>query len=286
MSPLTPRVHEGDGSRLVAYDHGAHLASWTLDGEPVVWLSEQAVLDGTAAIRGGVPICFPWFGAGPQGDLSPSHGPVRTTRWRPTDTDGDEVWAWELGSERLGGHAAVERFAPFDLRYAVSLRPDASDRQSPTLHLRLAVTNPGEEQLRVEAALHTYLAVDDIAATRVLGLDRVDYLDKVGGGRRTQSGPVTFEGETDRVYDSGGGDGLLVVDGHRTIHVRPEGGTQTVVWNPWSEKAAAMRDLADDAWTGFVCVETAATAHRALTVLPGTTAHLSCSFTVRPHEIP
>jgi glucose-6-phosphate 1-epimerase len=282
MTTLTPRVHDADGSRLVAYDLGATLARWELDGDPVVWLSERAVLDGSAPLRGGIPLCFPWFAAGPDGQHSPSHGLVRTATWHPVDPADDEVWAWELTSSDVAGSPGAEHVpGPFALRYAVSLLP-AAGAPGRELRVALQVANPAEAPLRVEVALHTYLAVHDATATRVMGLDGVEYHDKVDGVRRTQRGPVALTGETDRVYDSGAESGLVVDDGVRQLHLRPRGATQTVVWNPWAERCAEVADLADDAWRSFVCVETAATGHRSLAVPPGGAATISCVVAVRP----
>lgn len=286
MTTLRPRVHESAGSRLVAYDHGAHLAEWTVDGEPVLWLSERAVLDGSAPIRGGIPICFPWFAAGPDGDLSPSHGPVRGVPWRPAPPADEDVWAWELTSGELAGAPGSQHLpGAFALRYAVSLRAGADPQDGPpdgpALGLALTVTNPADVPLRAEAALHTYLAVADVERARVVGLEDVGYWDKVHGRRGVQEGQVTLGAETDRVYDSPGRPGLLVLDGRREIGLHPTGATRTVVWNPWSDKAASMDDVAEGAWRRFLCVETAATGDGALVVPPGSATRLTCTVTVR-----
>jgi glucose-6-phosphate 1-epimerase len=276
-SPLTPRIHTSGRSRLVAYDFGAHLASWSVDGLPVVWLGERAVLEGSAPVRGGVPICFPWFAAGPDDDLSPSHGVVRTAVWRPVAVEGDEVWAWEITSDDVAGVPGAEHVpGPFLVRYAVSLR---GDEGAEALHLALRVTNTGPRDYRVEAALHTYLAVEDVRQVQILGLEGAEYLDKVTGRRKVQDGPVGLDGQTDRVYDRSGP--VVVADRATLVHheVRPEGAAQTVVWNPWSDKAATLTDLGDDEWLRFVCVETAARGERALTVPAGDTLEVSCLLT-------
>ncbi|GAA5162952.1 D-hexose-6-phosphate mutarotase [Ornithinimicrobium tianjinense] len=279
MTTLTPLVHERDGHRLVAYDHGAHLAEWRVDGHPVVWLSPHAVLDGSAAIRGGVPLCFPWFGAGPEGDRSPSHGLVRTVSWHQDETDGEEVWAWTLSSEELDGETGAEHLeGPFDLRYAVSLLPRSA--AGAFLRLELTVTNPSPVPLHVEAALHSYLAVADVRTVRVEGLDGAAYLDKVSGTRHVQDGDVTLHAETDRVYDTDAAAGLVVLDDGRALTVQPEGATQVVVWNPWETKAARMTDLPEDAWHRFVCVEAAATGCRGLVVQPLGSTRLACTIGV------
>lgn len=300
-TPLPPRTHTSGRSRLVAYDFGAHLAEWSVDGQRRIWLSEEAVLDGSAPIRGGVPICFPWFAAGPHDDLQPAHGVVRTARWRPVDPGPGEIWAWEIGAEDVTGQPGAEHVpGPFLARYAVSLRADGPAPGSAgegagagalgngqtgedALFLTLQVTNTGPQDYRVEAALHTYLAVADVRRVRLLGLEGAAYLDKVTGRREVQRGPVVLDGETDRVFDRSGP--VVVEDPAGSVHheVRPAGAAQTVVWNPWAEKAAAFSDLGDDEWTRFVCVETAARGERALMVPAGDTVEVSCGYG-RPHS--
>lgn len=287
MSELTPRTHDDGRSRLVAYDHGAHLASWEVDGAPVVWLSPRAVLDGSAAIRGGVPLCLPWFANGPDGTLRPSHGPARTTTWRLAPTRGpDEVWAWTLAAADLAGSPGAEHLpGPFEARYAVSLTASPG-APSPTLGLLLEVRNTGDRKYRLEGALHTYLAVPDATTAEVDGLDGAAYLDKVTGERHVQHGPVRLDGETDNVYDSPGRTGLVLRDGNtgsgRRVQLAPVGSTQTVVWNPGPERSAAMEDLGPEAWRSFVCVEAAATGDHGPTLAPGATWALGCRFTVHP----
>lgn len=283
MNLLNPRTVTQDGSTLEAYDFGAHLARWEVDGTPVLWCSPRARLDGSKAIRGGVPICFPWFGAGPSGDLSPSHGPVRTATWHQSDLRDGEVLAWRLGSEDLAGSPGAEHLpGPFELRYAVSLTD--GDR-SPTLGLALEVTGTGGEPIRVEAALHTYLGVGDVREVRIEGLDDCDYLDKVTGTREHQAGPVTLVDEIDRVYDRGEPVVVTDVAGRRAITLEPTGATQTVVWNPGPQKSAGIEDLGPDGWREFVCVETAATGDRALVVEPGRTVRIFCAISARSADL-
>lgn len=212
---LTPRVHEEGRSRLVAYDHGAHLASWELEKEPVVWLSPAAVLDGSTAIRGGVPICFPWFADGPDGEHSPGHGVVRTATWSPAPARDDEVWAWELQDTGVADARGAHQIpGPFHLRYAVRLSPGAPEG-SPALDLHLELHNPGSTAYTVEVALHTYLAVGDVERIRIEGLDGAHYLDKVTGRDEHQAGALGLTGETDRVYDRSG-----PVQVHDPVHAR------------------------------------------------------------------
>ncbi|MFK5645294.1 D-hexose-6-phosphate mutarotase [Ornithinimicrobium sp. LYQ121] len=277
MSALLPRLHVAGPSRLTAYDFGAHLAEWSVDGVPVVWCSEHAVVDGSAPIRGGVPLCFPWFAAGPEGDLSPSHGVVRTATWRPVAATGAEVWAWELTRDEVTDTEGAEHVpGDFQLRYAVSAPPGDTD----TLDLSLKVTNPGTEELRAEVALHTYLHVEDVRQVELLGLEDATYLDKVTGRQETQAGPVRITGETDRVYARSG---RVVVEDRaalRHLEVDPRGAAQTVVWNPWADKAARLTDLGDEEWLRFVCVETVACGDRAMRMPPGGTSEIGARITV------
>lgn len=277
MAALLPRLHVSGRSRLAAYDFGAHLAEWSVDGVPVVWVSEHAVLDGSAPVRGGVPLCFPWFAAGPEGDLSPSHGVVRTAPWRAASPKDDEVWAWELSrDEVLDAPGAEHVRGDFLLRYAVSLPPGEAD----ALDLSLTVTNPGSAELRAEVALHTYLHVEDVRQVELLGLEGASYLDKVTGRDEVQEGPVRITGETDRVYARSG---PVVVDDRaalRHLTVEPRGAAQTVVWNPWADKAAALDDLGDEEWLRFLCVETVSRGDSALRVRPGGTTEIGARLHV------
>ncbi|GGK75852.1 D-hexose-6-phosphate mutarotase [Ornithinimicrobium pekingense] len=274
--PLTPHLHASGRSRLVAYDFGAHLAEWSVDGVSRVWLSREAVLDGSSPVRGGVPICFPWFAGGPDGDLSPSHGLVRTAVWRPVPAEHDEVWAWEISSDDVAGAPGAEHVpGPFRARYAVSLRGAEGAEE---LHLALRVTNTGHRDYRAEAALHTYLAVEDVRQVQILGLEGAAYLDKVSGRREVQDGPIRLDGETDRIYDRAG---PVVVDDRAALghhEVRPVGAAQTVVWNPWDRKAADLPDLGDDEWLRFVCVETAARGEHALALAAGDTVEIAATL--------
>ena len=277
MSQLQPHTVSAGRSRLVAYDYGATLASWHLEDHEVIWLSPQAHLDGTSAIRGGVPICFPWFAKGPDGDLSPGHGLVRTATWTPATTRDEEVLAWTLGSADILDRDGAEHLpGEFEVRYGVSLHGD-------DLGILLEIHNPGATAHTMEAALHTYLAVADLDRAEVHGLDGVPYLDKVTGTREVQDGPLRFDGETDNVYDSAGDPGPVLLDGAGgRVELLPEGATQTVVWNPGAELSARTGDLGAEAYRQFVCVETAATAARALEVPAHGTVRLGCRFVVHP----
>lgn len=261
------------------YLHGAHVTSWQPSGaDPVIWMSSAAQFRPGTAIRGGVPICFPWFGPGRTG-LSPAHGFARTAPWRLTgasDDAGAVTLTFALTHDDVAGVPGVQHWPfRFEATYAVTFGEE--------LVLALTVHNAGTESFSFEEALHTYLAVTDVTTATVVGLDGARYLDKAAGGGPepvVQDGPVTFAGETDRVYLTGVP--LTLHDpGSRTITITPADGADTVVWNPWVDKAAAMADFGDEEWPTMVCVETANALDDAVTLAPGASHTMRVSYAVR-----
>lgn len=262
------------------YLHGAHVTSWVPAGhDPVIWMSKASRFAPTEPIRGGVPICFPWFGPGREPGMSPAHGFARLADWRlvgASDDDSVVTLTFRLGHEDVEGSAGAEKWThPFEATYTVVMGGD--------LTLSLAVRNPGDEEYSYEEALHTYLHVQDVTAVTIEGLDGARYLDKApygGPDLKTQSGPVTFTGETDRVYHSSGA--AVVVDPARarTITVSKESSADTVVWNPWTAKAAAMPDYDDAEWPTMVCVETANALDNAVVLAPGASHTMSATYAV------
>lgn len=243
-------------------DHGAHVMGWQpRDGSPVIFTSAAAVCAQDTAIRGGVPVCFPWFGPGREPGAPYGHGFARTTAWHQV---GNEVTDdAQTVTYRLSSDDATDDYWPH--RYWALL----SARFGAELTVSLTVTNLDTEPFTYEAALHTYLTVSDIRKVRIEGLDGVAYVDKMADGEvRTQAGAVTFEGLTDRVYASPGP--VRVVDpvGGREVLVGTSGAEQLVVWNPGRDKAAQLPDLAAGEWETFVCVEAGRVLDRAVRLEP------------------
>ena len=247
--------------------HGAHVLSFRpKDDADLLFLSEQAVFQPGKAIRGGVPVCWPWFGPDPQGQGRPAHGFVRTRLWdlRRTETLAGGETLVELGLRDSTETRAIWPHG-FDLSLTVIV--------GRSLFLALTTRNTGDSPFELTQALHSYFAVADIAQVRVTGLDGCDYVDKAkgaGGVRKVQAGDVAVDAEVDRVY-AGVPDVLTIEDGAAARRVRlTAGGSRTaVVWNPWAEVAAGMADLPDDAYRRFVCVETANAGEEVLTLAPG-----------------
>jgi glucose-6-phosphate 1-epimerase len=255
------------------YLHGAHLCRWQPRSQPhpVLWMSEASRFEAGAAIRGGVPICFPWFGPRAGDPSAPVHGVARISTWNldgvATEPDGSIVARLGLV---CGSHASP--LVPHDLRLAYELRLGRD------LSMALTVTNPADAPATFEEALHTYLAVSDVRQVSVAGLDGATYVDKVDGAKRqTQADAViTIDGETDRLYlDTGAAITLEDRGLGRRIRVEKSGSRSSVVWNPWVAKSQAMADFGDDEWPGMICIETANAADNAVTVPP----HASHSMT-------
>ena len=259
---------EAHGSCEVSF-HGAHVLSYRPTGHaPVLWLAKSfKTLAPGKAIRGGVPVCWPWFG--PCEGL-PMHGFARTSRWRLLKTDYDSYsTAVTLVLEDTDETRAIWPHR-FRLEYEVSV--------GATLRLSLSTTNTGDAPFEIREALHSYFVVGDAASVSVEGLDGVKYLDRAPGGVDTvQSGDVRIEAETDRIYIDAP-DETFISDpvAGRRIRIAKDGAADCVVWNPWIEKAARLADMDDDDYHRFLCVETAQT--RPISVAPGETHRVRASI--------
>lgn len=233
------------------YLHGAHVTSWKPAGaEEVIFLSERSYWQDGKAIRGGIPICAPWFGEKADDPKAPSHGFARIREWHldsVTATDVETV-AVNFSTE---SDDASRVWWPHEVRlvYRVVI--------GTTLRLDLTVMNTGDDGFELTEALHTYFRVGDAETVRARGLDGVTYQDKVDGYReKTQAGDVTFAVATDNVYlNTRGAVELVDPTLKRTLRTEKLNSATTVVWNPGQQGAAALKDLGDDEWKSMVCVE-------------------------------
>lgn len=256
---------------------GAHVMTWRpkAQAEPVVWLSKGAKLVPGKSIRGGVPVCWPWFGPHATDSKLPAHGFARTM-------------PWEVTAARLLGDGAVEIALVLagseQLRALWPHRVRAELLVSVGAILKVALTTINEEsqEVTIGEALHTYFHVGDIAAARVHGLEGCDYLDKVDGGvRKRQEGAIAFAGETDRIYVGTAAECVIEDDLlRRRVRITKSGSYSTVVWTPWADKAGRMGDFGPDGWSRMVCVESANAAENALTVKPGGSHTLAVEYRV------
>jgi glucose-6-phosphate 1-epimerase len=245
---------------------GAHVTHYQPRGQaPVLFLSTRSAFAPGKAIRGGVPVVFPWFGARAGDPSAPAHGFARAAAWQMESVDeaADGTVAVTLSLTASEATRAVWPPA-FVARYRVAA--------GATLDLRLEIENASAGPFAFEEALHTYLGVADVRTASISGLAGTTYIDKVDRMARKAEGtaPIRLTAETDRIYL--GTRATCVVDdpkGGRRLVVEKAGSDATVVWNPWAEKARALSDLGGDQWPAFVCIETANAADHAVTLAPG-----------------
>ncbi len=264
------------------YLQGAHLAHWKPAGQdPVLFMSERSAFEPGKAIRGGIPICFPWFGPPGEGAPGPSHGFARIQPWElafaavmPDSGEGDRLQlTFVLAPTEMSRSLGFDKFR---VAYEVLL--------GATLSLRLTVANLGDAPLQFEEALHSYFSVGDVRQAPITGLESAPYLDKRDGGRAktAPTGPLQLDCFTDRVFPaSHASTAIHDVLRHRRIEIVKAESATTVVWNPWPEGSAPLADLAPDSWPGFLCVESANTASDAISLAPGATHTLALRVSVR-----
>lgn len=242
----------------VIYLQGAHVAEWCpTDQKPVLFLSEHSIMAPGKAIRGGVPLIFPWFGARTANKFSsrtdgPSHGFARTSDWLIAETkiNGDDV-IFKLTLEPNDTTRALG-YDDFHIEYEIVF--------GKTLGLHLTVENRSKETMSFEEALHTYLSVGDTEQIKIRGLGNTEFFDKTDGfKRKVQSeSDLILTGETDRPYVATEAT-VEVIDPvvKRKIVVSKQNSRTTVVWNPWSELSSKLEDMNPDGWRKMVCIETA-----------------------------
>ena len=277
---MSRRAHRTATGTVVAHDQGAHLTEWRVGDLPVIWVSARAEYAEGRPIRGGVPVCWPWFGSGRSGDLSPSHGFARTAPWRLVveESGPDRIrWVWELSSADVIGVPGIEHFPH---RFTAQVSVEVSGAAS----IALTIRNEDRRPFDYEAALHSYLHVGDVRRVTITGLAGAPYLDKVTGSRHTQQGDLGLTGQTDRVYRCAGPVQVHDPVLNRTLTVAKSGSPETVIWNPWDAKAASMSDLGDREWTQLLCVEAAAVGVSAPQLAPGEAQTLSTTITVTPRD--
>jgi glucose-6-phosphate 1-epimerase len=252
------------GAEGEMYLLGAEVTSWKPRGhEQVLFVSAASKWEDGRAIRGGVPICFPWFGNKADDPKAPAHGFVRAKSWKlDSITHRGEAVTVSMSTASDEG---TKKLWPAEFRLVHRATFGAE------LTLELEMTNTGSSPLKFEAALHTYFRVGDITRARVRGLDGIHYLDKTDENReKTQSGEVVIAKETDSVYlDTAHSAEIEDPALGQRIRVSKQKSLATVVWNPWAEKAKAMSDLGDDEWKSFLCVETCNVGKHAVALVPG-----------------
>jgi glucose-6-phosphate 1-epimerase len=259
------------------FQQGAHIAHWAVRGrKPVLFISSKSFFAPGKAIRGGVPIIFPWFGPRFGDKPGPAHGFARTSLWTVEsamllDSGAVEI-AFGLAADQASRALGFDAFA---VRFTATIGSELS--------MSLDVSNRSQAPLIFEEALHNYFAVSNVRDIAVRGLEGTTYIDKTDGfSRKVQpDAPIRIGKETDQVHlDSTAACVISDPTWDRRIVISKTGSNSTVVWNPWIAKAAAFQDMAPDEWQAMICVETANVAGNALTLAAGDSHRLTTTITV------
>ena len=273
--PVVEMVN-GVGKTAVSL-HGGHVLSYEPNGQaPVLWMSQLAEFAPGKAIRGGIPVIWPWFGSHPSDSSKPSHGFARRQLWT--------VQGVEVSGERrrltLSLSDSPESRAVWPYHFLLTLQVTLDT----ALHVELTTSNTGRTPFVITQALHSYFAVSHIDNIAITGLEQCAYLDQLDEMRRKrQLGVITFAEEVDRIYIETTGDCVLDDPGlNRKVRVAKRGSGSTVVWNPWVVKAQRMADFGDEEYQEMVCIETTNAADDQVTILPGEGHRLTAVISVEP----
>lgn len=246
---------------------GGHVMQWQpkSTAEPVLWLSSNARYVEGRSIRGGVPICWPWFGAHPTDSSYCPHGFARVIPWQLVKSG-----ILPNGTTRLLLEMTLTEVAKKQLSYPFQLTLEITIGNY--LRLEMTTRNLANHPFMIGEAFHTYFNVSDVKNTHVTGLENLVYSDKVEGYlRNVQHGPLQFDGEFDRVYLNSLEDCVIRDSGfNRAIRVAKSGSNTTVIWSPGAERVTQMGDMgATDEWRKMLCVESANAMANSVTIFPG-----------------
>lgn len=229
--------------------NGAHLFHYQRVGErELLWLSDISYFEDGKAIRGGIPICWPWFGFNKDDVSLSQHGFARTSLWEfksSNETTDSTTLVFTLSDTK-------ETLEVWNYKFSLELKIAISD----TLTLELKTTNLDTKEFILTQALHTYFSILNISNVIVKGLDKKPYLDALSWQNMVQDGDIRFEREVDRVYQNIDNT-ITLVDIDREITIKNEGSSSVVVWNPWIEKTKRMSAMKEDAYTTMLCIESA-----------------------------
>ena len=284
--PDIARVCEGDGGLARVditsplahgeiYVHGAQVTSWRPAGsEEVLFLSSQSRWEEGQAIRGGIPVCFPWFRGKADDPHAPAHGFVRTRSWQLysiVENDAGVAVTMFIESDEQ-----TRRWWPAEFRLVHRVTFGSE------LKLELVCINTGKTPLHFEEALHTYNRVADVGTVRLQGLDGTSFLDNTAANqKKTHAGDVTIASQTDNAFmETQNAVDLLDSKMRRRIRMQKANSSTTVVWNPWQDGASGLRDLGEGQWKRFLCVEASNIMSAAVTLAPGQKHTISAELSV------
>ncbi|VAW98442.1 Aldose 1-epimerase family protein YeaD [hydrothermal vent metagenome] len=255
---------------------GAHLTTWTPNNSiPVIWLSEDAKFTANKSIRGGIPICWPWFGAHQSDSNFPAHGFARTVQWQV-----ESIEVLKTGETQVL-LILPELNIPVT-QWSVESKVQCIYTVGQTLEVELITHNLSQENIVIGEALHSYFNVSDVRNIIIEGLDECQYLDKLDDFKcKIQAGNIDIRQEVDRVYIATDQECIIEDLGYnRRIRINKKGSLSTIVWNPWLETATKMADLGQDGYLSMVCVESGNAAQDVITIKPDNKHSLTVCYSV------
>lgn len=249
---------------------GAHIFEYAKkDEEPFLWLSEISDFEQGKSIRGGIPICWPWFGMNKDKSL-PQHGFARISMWEFVCSDEIDE---KTSSITLKLTYSDETLKIWPYKFELKLHLVVSDK----LVMELKTTNIDDKEFEITQALHAYFTVSHISHVNIKGLDKKPYLDALTWKKEMQKGDITFDKEVDRVYQEVDSE-VLLLDKNRAINIKNEGSYSVVVWNPWIDKCKRMSAMKDDDYKSMVCIESANAFDDARVIKPNETHILKSTY--------
>lgn len=275
------KVENEYASALISI-YGAQVLSYKLklkDGgnNELLFVSESAYFEEGKAIKGGIPICWPWFGRDPENLGRQMHGFARNMLWQLEDTSSTSADDTKIALSLTESKDSYKLW-PHDFKVILTITIGKS------LHLSLQTENTGKEAFTITQALHTYFSIADIQQVQLEGLDGVQYLDMVNGANKTevQLDGVNVNQEVDRIYtDAPNYATLIDTKSQREVTIKTSGSKTTVVWNPWIDISKSSGDLNDDAYQRFICVETANAAEDVVVIEPNESFKIEAEYTLR-----
>lgn len=258
---------------------GGHIMAWQpkfLD-QPVLWLSSKARYTEGRSIRGGVPICWPWFGNHPTDSSLCPHGFARVIPWKVMEIDETAAGYTRITLAMQETEETKRQLSyPFELQMTITM--------GRRLKIDLSTTNKADHPFVIGEAFHTYLNISDLENIKITGMEDTVCADKLlGYQRNVEHNALTFDGtEFDRVFLNHNADCSVYDEGYnRIIHIAKSGSDTTVVWNPGAEKAASMSDMADnEEWRKMICVETTNALDNMVVINPQKTHTLSTEYLI------
>jgi len=240
---------------------GASVVSYVpVNGCEMIWVSESAIWDGTKPVRGGVPVCWPWFGQSVN-EGWPAHGFVRNAVWQI-----DEIYENSAGEHVLIMSIESDEMTldTFPYEFLLELKVVLGEK----LQISLITTNTGSEAFEFTEALHTYFAVGNANAIEVSGLEGSTHSDKLTDlPDQFLSAPLVVYPPMDSVFLNHSGEARIQDAGnHRQIVIEKENSASSIVWNPGFENSQPFVDMKNDAWPNMLCVESGNVLENAVTI--------------------